>query len=288
VQARPQNALPVTETSAGASPPLDTTLVDATQLGALRWLGSWELILQLAGKDLKLKYRGSVFGFLWSLVNPLVMLGVYTLAFSVILRVRTEGFVFFLFTGLLAWTFFAGSATMSAGAVADHPSFVKSATFPRGILPVASVVFNLFQYLLTTVILYPVMLVVFGHVPGWPLLAFPLVVAVFTLYTVGVALLLSTGTAFYRDIRHFLDILLAALFWTTPIIYDVNHVPEALRHWLAWLPVAPFVIAVRDTLYYGQWPSAATWLGCCLYAVGTFAIGSWVFAKFEDRFAERI
>jgi lipopolysaccharide transport system permease protein len=282
--------LPAPDSVAARRPgtPPEPVLIDAMPTGALRWTRSWELIVQLAQKDLKLKYRGSVLGFLWSVLNPLVMLAVYTVAFSVILRIRTEGFVFFLFTGLLAWTYFSSSIAMAAGSIADHPSFVKSATFPRGILPVAAVVFNLFQYLLMTAILYPAMLFVFHHVPGWPLLAFPIVVGLLTVYAVGIGMLLATGTAFYRDIRHFLDLLLAALFWTTPILYDVQHIPERMRGWFSWLPVAPFIIATRDALYYDRWPAASTWLGCGVYAALAFGVGTWVFSRFEDQFAERI
>lgn len=263
-------------------------MVDAFRRGALRWVGSWELIVQLASKDLKLKYRGSVFGFLWSLVNPLVMLGVYALAFSVILQIRSEGFVFFLFTGLLPWTFFAGSAGMSTGAIVDNASFVKSATFPRGTLPVAVVVFNLAQYLLTMVILYPVMLLVYGHAPALPLIAFPLIVVLHVTFTVGVAFLLATGTTFFRDIRHLLEIVLSALFWTTPIIYDLQIVPEPLQPLLQWSPVAPFILATRDVLYYGRWPAPALWAACLVYAAAAFAAGTRLFSACEDRFAERV
>ena len=105
-----------------------------------------ELLKNLVLKDLKLKYRGSVFGFLWSLANPLLMIVVYTVAFTYILRVRSEGFVFYLMLGLLSWTFFASSAAMSTGAIVDNAGLLKSVLFPRAILPIATVLFNLAQY----------------------------------------------------------------------------------------------------------------------------------------------
>src|SRR6478672_7533461 len=118
-----------------------------------------QLIRSLVAKDLKLKYRGSVLGFLWSLVNPLMMLAVYTLAFTYILRANTEGFVFRLLLAILAWTFFAGSLMMSTGAIVDNAGLLKSVLFPRVVLPIASVLFNFAQYLLTTIVLVPVMFV---------------------------------------------------------------------------------------------------------------------------------
>ncbi len=105
-----------------------------------------ELLKNLVIKDLKLKYRGSVFGFLWSLANPLLMMVVYTLAFTYILRVRSEGFVFSLMLGLLSWTFFSNSAAMSTGAIVDNAGLLKSVLFPRAILPIGTVLFNLAQY----------------------------------------------------------------------------------------------------------------------------------------------
>ncbi len=109
------------------------------------------LLRNLVLKDLKLKYRGSVVGFLWSLANPILMGVVYTVAFTSILKIHNQGFVFYLMLGLLAWTFFASSVGMATGAIADNGGLVKSVWFPRAILPTATVLFNLTQYLLSVV-----------------------------------------------------------------------------------------------------------------------------------------
>src|SRR5687767_7956555 len=107
--------------------------------------GYRHLLRNLVIKDLKLKYRGSVFGFLWSLANPLLMIIVYTIAFTYILPVRSEGFVFYLMLGVLSWTFFVNSAAMSTGAIVDNAGLLKSVFFPRAILPIGTVLFNLAQ-----------------------------------------------------------------------------------------------------------------------------------------------
>ena len=109
-------------------------------------------------KDLKLKYRGSVFGFLWSLANPLLMIVVYTVAFTFILGIRNERFVFYLMLGQLSWTFFASSAMMSTGSIVDNGGLLESVLFPRAILPIATVLFNFAQYVLTMSVFLPVML----------------------------------------------------------------------------------------------------------------------------------
>jgi homopolymeric O-antigen transport system permease protein len=245
------------------------------------------LLLKLVQKDLKLKYRGSVLGFLWSLVNPLVMIAVYSLAFRYILHNGTEGFVFLVLIGILAWTFFANSAMMSTGAIADSGALLKSVFFPRAILPIATVLFNLSQYLLMAVVFLPVMLIAFRVRPTAPMLAYPLFLALQVIFTVGVALILATGTAFFRDVRHLLEVGLAVLFWTTPIVYELSQVPERFRLPLLASPVASYVVAYKDILFYGRWPEPAVWTFAFAYAIIAFAIGAALLLAFEDRFAEQ-
>lgn len=247
-----------------------------------------ELLKNLVAKDLKLKYRGSVLGFLWSLLNPLLMIGVYTAAFQYILRVQTEGFVFYLLIGLLAWNFFANSVTMSTGAILDNAGLVKSLFFPRAILPVATVLFNFAQYLLTAAVFLPVMMVVHGVPPSAPMLAYPAVLALQLLFTIGIALLIATGTAFFRDFKHFLEIALSALFWLTPIVYQFNQVGEGLRPWLRLSPLAPFVIAYHQMFTEGRWPDAATWAIAVAYTALALFFGLRVMLKQEDKFSEQL
>ncbi len=247
-----------------------------------------ELLKNLVLKDLKLKYRGTVLGFLWSLVNPLMMIVVYTLAFTYILRIRTEGFVFFLMLGILAWTFFSSSATMAAGSIADSGALLKSVFFPRAILPIATVLFNLAQYLLTTAVFLPVMLVIYRVEPAGPMLLFPVFLGLQVLFTIGVGLALSTGTAFFRDIRHLLDIALAVMFWTTPIVYELSMVPERARLPILLSPMSPFVVAYQKMFYYREWPDPLVWFVATTYAVGALGLGAALFLAFQDRFAEQV
>jgi lipopolysaccharide transport system permease protein len=247
-----------------------------------------ELIRDLVSKDLKLKYRGSVFGFLWSLLNPLVMILVYLVAFKYIMAVRSGGFVFLLLIGLLAWGFFAGSLGMAAGSIADNGGLLKTIFFPRAVLPISSVLFNLAQYLLTCAVFLPVMFVIHGQVPSAPALLFPVIVLLQGLLTIGLALALATGTAFFRDIRHLLEIALAVMFWTTPILYDFRVVPSPWRWMVLLSPLSPFVLAYQDVLYYGVWPNSQVWIVGITYAFGAMLFGAILFTRFQDQFAEQI
>jgi lipopolysaccharide transport system permease protein len=268
-------------------------LVDRTDdmtLGAMlaslyRYRG---LLKTLVLKDLKLKYRGSVFGFMWSLVNPLLMIIVYTVAFTVILGIRNEMFVFYLMLGQLSWTFFAGAATMATGSIVDNGGLMRTVLFPRAILPIGTVLFNLAQYLLTLSVFLPAMLVWYRIPPAPVMLLFPLVLVLHLIFTIGIALILSTLTVFFRDVRHLVDVALAVLFWATPIIYDITQVPERLRLLILLSPMSPFVVAYHKVMFYREWPEPTVWLLAGTYAIGAFIVGAASILAFEDRFTEQV
>jgi ABC-type polysaccharide/polyol phosphate export permease len=259
--------------------------VSAGLLGIIRYR---ELLRGLVLKDLRLKYRGSVFGFVWSLANPLLMLAVYTIAFTYIIQIRSEGFVFVLLLGLLNWTFFANSALMSTGSVVDAGGLIKSVAFPRAILPVATVLFNLAQFLLTIAVFLPIALVLFRITPSPAMLLFPLILTLQILFTMGVAFALATTTSFFRDVRHVLEIALSLAFWTTPILYQYSQVPELLRLPVLLSPMSPFIVAHQQVLYEGRAPDLAVWLTAVSYAAGMFVLGSSLFVTYEDQLAEQV
>jgi ABC-2 type transport system permease protein len=279
---------------ATARAPLDDELVDRseemTTLGAVfvSIFSYRELLKNLVLKDLKLKYRGSVFGFIWSLANPLLMIVVYALAFTYVLRVRSERFVFYLMLGQLSWTFFANSASMSTGSIVENSGLIKSVFFPRAILPVGTVLFNLAQYVLTVSVFLPAMLLWYQVPLATPMALFPVFLALQTAFTIGVALILATATAFLRDIRHLLEVALAALFWATPILYELRQVPERLRLLILLSPMSPFIVAYQKLFFYREWPEPTVWLVAAIYAVGAFIIGTMLILAFEDRFTEQV
>lgn len=268
---------------------IDRTTEVATLVPTLVSVFSYrELLRNLVLKDLKLKYRGSILGFLWSLVNPLAMVAVYTLAFTYIIRTGQDNFAFFFILGLLPWTFFSGSALMSTGAIVDNAGLIKAVRFPRAILPISTVLFNLVQYLLTAAVIVPLMLLITGTPPAWAALAFPIVLTLQVAFTVGVALALSAATTFFRDIRHLLDIGLGMLFWLTPIVYRLDTVPEPLNTFVALGPVTPFVVGYQMMFYDGVWPARWIWILAAVQAAGALTVGMALFLSVEDQFGEQL
>jgi ABC-type polysaccharide/polyol phosphate export permease len=267
----------------------DRAAVRPTLARTLRGLVQYgHLLRNLVVKDLKLKYRGSVLGFVWSLANPLLMIAVYTIAFTYILRIRTPGFVFYLMLGVLAWTFFANATSMSTGSIVDNGGLARSVWFPRAILPLAGVLFNFAQYLLTAAVFLPILMLLYRVPPSPPMLAYPVILALQLLFTIGVALLLAVGTAFFRDVRHLVDVALAVLFWATPVVYETAQLPPRLRSLILLSPLSPYVTAYHDVFYYRRWPSPETWIVAILYAVFTVVTGLWLMTRTEDQLTERI
>lgn len=267
----------------------DRAAVRPTLGRTLRGLRDYgHLLRNLVVKDLKLKYRGSVLGFVWSLANPLLMIVVYTIAFTYILRIPTPGFVFYLMLGILAWTYFANAIAMSSGAIVDSGGLVRSVWFPRAILPFATVLFNFAQYVLTVAIFLPVLMVVYEKPLTAPALVYPLVLLLQTLFTAGLALLLAVATAFFRDVRHLVDVALAVLFWATPIVYESSRIPESIRPWARLSPLAPYVTAYHDIFYYQRWPGADVWVLAAGYAFVALAAGLWLMTRTEDRLTEQV
>lgn len=268
---------------------VDSNAETAGVVGTVRAVFRYrELLKHLVLKDLKLKYRGSWLGFIWSLVNPLMMLVVYLVAFKYILRVRGEGFVFLLLLAILAWTFFSNSLSMSAGGIVDNGALIKTVAFPRAVLPISSVLFNLAQYLLTAVVFIPLMLLLHRTPPAAPMLLFPVFLLLQLAFTVGIGLALATGTTFFRDIRHFLEIALSVMFWTTPIVYDFRTIPAAWQ-WLVLLsPLSSFVLAYQQIFYYREWPGAAVSAIAFSYAVVALSAGVMLFSRYDREFSEQL
>jgi len=247
-----------------------------------------QLLRTLVAKDLKLKYRGSLLGFVWSLLNPLLTIGVYTVAFTYILKMSVPGFIFYLMLGILAWTFFVNSAMMAAGAIVDNAGLVKSVFFPRAILPVATVLFNFAQYLLTALIFIPLLLLIYRVPLSPPMVLYPVFLLLQLLFTIGVALILATATAFFRDVRHFLEIGLAALFWVTPIVYQLDQISPALRSAILLSPMAPFIVAYHSMFFYRTWPAVEVWALAIAYPVLSLGLGTFLMLRHEERFSEQI
>jgi lipopolysaccharide transport system permease protein len=245
-----------------------------------------ELVALLVARDLKVRYKRSVLGMLWTMLNPLLQMAVYTLVFSTVLRVGVPRFPLFLLAGLLPWTLISVSATASAHALLNNQGLIRKVAAPQAVYPLAIVGSKLVDMVLSWVPL-AVIATVLGTSPttAW-LFLFPATV-ITTMFAAGLALLFSSLTVFFRDIRHLIDILFQVWFYLTPILYPYERLADldapVLRTALAFNPAAPIIRMFQSAVYEGRMPDVATFTIATAVAAGTLALGLGVFFRSEDR-----
>ena len=261
-----------------------------SNLGSLlRYRG---LIQSLVARELKARYRGSVLGLVWSFVNPLLLLSIYSFVFTTILQnndPRTKPFAVFMFCGLLPWTWFSASLSESAASLVTGGNLIKKVLFPAEVLPIVSVLANMVHFLVGLVILAAFMLG-FAHYPslaslGW----FPVVVLIQLVFTLGLSLMLSALTVHFRDIRDLLANLLTLWFFATPIVYPY-FMPSVSRFlWLFRLnPFYHLAVSYQEILFFDQFGHARSLLALGGLSVVLFLGGYWLFDRLRDSFAEAV
>jgi lipopolysaccharide transport system permease protein len=258
-----------------------------------------ELLWNLTLRELRGKYKRSTLGHLWSIVNPLATIAIYTVVFGTFMKFSPEPgrpsgntmFVFYLCTGLLPWTFLSNALMGGASSITGNESLVKKVFFPRSVLPAASTLALLASFAIEMAVLGVVFLL-FGYmVLPWV----PLVVVVMLLQTVfvlGLALMVSAANAYFRDVQHFLAIGLNVWFYMTPIIYPARVVVEtssiATTVFLRLNPMTRFVDVYRALLWDMRFPTPMQWLTVCIISFGTLLVGALAFQRLEPRLAEEL
>ncbi len=245
------------------------------------------LVYNLVLRDLKIKYKDSSLGFLWSLLNPLLMIVVYTIAFKYVIKMKVPNFTIFLFSALLPWNFLNSSLSMGVSSITDNGNLVKKVYFPREILPLSIVLVNLFHFCLTFLVLIPALLF-FNIKPGFAFFFLAVIIFFQTLFVLGLALLASALNVYYKDVKHFLEVLLQLWFWVTPIIWSLDLLPGRLRGFAYINPFTAYVTAYRDVIMHNRLPLPLTLLLVCAAGVLVFLLGVSVFNQRQRRFAEEI
>jgi ABC-type polysaccharide/polyol phosphate export permease len=252
--------------------------------------GVWayrDLLRHLLQRDLRHKYKGSAFGFLWSLGNPLLMAAVYTVAFEYIVPLPIERFPLFLVSGLLPWTFFVGALGAATASIVDNGALVRKVAFPRLVLPLSAVLGQVVQFALTYAVVIPIVGAVEGGL-GWAALAALPIAGLQIAFTTGLGLVLATAYVHARDTRHLLEVGVQLWFWLTPVVYAWSLVPPRLATVLALNPMAHFVGAYQRAVVDAAWPTLGTWTLLAALAALSAAIGLVTFRRHAPRFAERL
>ena len=275
-------------------PPLSSQLY-----GRLRELYRYrELVRNLVASELKARYKNSALGFIWSLLNPLAMMLVFTVVFGVLSPdQRIEKYPLFVLCGLLPWYFFTDSLMSSINSVVANANLIKKVYFPREVLPIASVLAQLVNFLLAFLLLFVALVIFRARFSPW-LWTLPVVILIQTCFTIGVALILSTLNVFYRDTMIVMNVVILAWFFLTPVFYSVTALPTSYTVYgvtlnvqrLAYIlnPIASVINIYRDLLYWGSRTDIDFFARTAVTAVLVLAFGYWVFVRFSDRFGEEL
>ncbi|MGI8411734.1 MAG: ABC transporter permease [Solirubrobacteraceae bacterium] len=249
------------------------------------------LFEQLVRRELRRKYKGSTLGVLWYLVNPLVLMGAYTLMFGYVLKAQNHHhFPIFVMIGLVVWLFFQQSLLAASDSLIDQGGLVRKARFPRQAIPASTVAVQLFTLGAMLVVLVPVAVAVGGTLTP-ALLLLPLLVALLFGFVLGCALIVSVLHAYFRDVAPILAAALLPWFFLTPIFYEPDTLKFVRHHaWVATLldwvnPVAPFIEAMRAVLYAGHGPGGGRLVYAAIAAAVTLGLGALVFRRMEGELA---
>jgi lipopolysaccharide transport system permease protein len=257
-----------------------------------------DLLLYLVVRELKARYKNSALGFLWSLLNPLAMMLVFTLMFTVIMPGnQIRAYPIFLLCGLLPWNYFTASVMSSMHTVIGNANLVKKVYFPREILPIASVLAQLVNFLLSLVVLFALM-IVFQIDLSPRIWMLPIVIALHTSFIVGLALILSAINVYYRDTAMIIDVMILAWFFLTPIFYPMSTLPATYEAFGLVLdvprlmnilnPMASIINMYRDLLYLSTYTTGDFLLRTAFTSLGIMFLGYWLFTKVSGNFGEEV
>jgi lipopolysaccharide transport system permease protein len=256
-----------------------------------------DLFLDLFKRDLQVRYRGSILGLGWTLINPLVLMGVYTLLFSVLLRIpgidTIPNFPLFVLCGLLGWVFFQASVQSASSTLVGQANLIKQVRFPRQLLPLSIVATNLVTLGAMFIVVLPFTLWLLPDTRTTFWAAFPMILPLLGLVS-GLAILVACANAFYRDVEHLVSAVMLPLFLLTPIFYTFDQLPGLegnerivdLMYYGNFM--VPMVESIRDPLFFGEMPNSGDVIYSLAAAVIALFLGAVVFKRSDDRLAAEL
>lgn len=241
------------------------------------------LIRELVSRDLKVKYRRSFLGYLWSLLNPLLMMTIMTMVFSYMFRFDIPNYPLYLICGQTLWTFFNESTNMAMYSIVQNASLIKKVYIPKYIFPVSRV-FSSFVTLSFSLVAIVIVMLFTGARFYWTALLFMVPLALLFLFASGVSLILSALSVQFRDVTHLYSVLTLGWMYLTPIFYPISAIPNEVAVYIMANPITGYITFFRSLVLYGTLPSAGLFFQCVIWGVGAFLVGVLTFRKVQNRF----
>ncbi len=247
-----------------------------------------EMIRNLVKKELRGRYKSSVLGFLWTFINPLCQIIIYTIVFSTIMRTGIEQFYLYLTVGMIPWMFFSSSIQGGSMCIVSQQDLVKKIYFPREVLPIAYVTSCFVNMLFCFVIVFLVLGVSGKGVNPRALLFLPLVMIVEYVLALGFAMIVSACTVYLRDLEHIVGVILQAWIYLTPIMYSIDIIPDTIMPIFRLNPMTSVIEAYHTILYYKEIPQMSTLIEALIVGIVSLVIGGIVFVRLQKGFVEEL
>jgi lipopolysaccharide transport system permease protein len=245
------------------------------------------LIWTLAWVDFKQRYKNSVLGYFWSLLEPLLMLSILYLVFSNLMKYPVEHYPLFLLMGIIMWSFFSRATTASLAAIRFKPSLIKKVYFPRDILVISTCTTAFLMSLFESVV-FVIFMAIFQIPLSLNITCLPFIIILFYIMTLGVSLALAALNVYYQDIQYIWALVLQLGFFATPVMYPLSIFPSSLLKILSYNPLAQIIFLARDVTLYSKVPNTESLAFVIVIAFVILGIGYAIFSRLEPWFAEEL
>ena len=256
-----------------------------------KWLkelhGRRTVLWTLVWQQLVLRYRRTLLGYLWSLINPLLMMSIMAVVFSTLFKADLKTFTVFLFAGMIPWNFFSSAVIQSSSAFINNESLIKKIDLPKIIFPLSTCISLLVDSILSFFTLFIIILIIGGTL-SWAVLFIPIAYVLLLLFTFGIGLLISVATVFFRDLQYIIVIAMQGLFFLTPIFYKRDAITGGVKFLVNLNPITTFIELFRAPLYLSTLPALTVILKAVALAVMAMTIGLVFFLKHEKKVVFRL
>lgn len=248
---------------------------------------AWELLYLLTLRDFKLRYQDTALGLLWSLMKPLALGAVLFVALRYFVRIQVADYHLVLLTALFPWVWFQTAVLLATPSFASNGALIKKVSFPRFVIPFATIL-NYGMHFILAIPILVILLLVSGERPGpaW-LVGIPVLAAVQLTLLMGVILLIASVDVFFRDLEHLIEVLLTLMFYITPILYPLDQVPDAWKPVLLINPMTSLIEAWRELFVHNSLPGLDLW-PALVFTAGALVVGVTVFRRLEPEFADAL
>lgn len=245
------------------------------------------ILSQLVYQQLILKYRRTTLGYMWSLISPLMMMSVMAVVFATLFKADLKTFAVFLFAGMIPWNFFSSVLAQSGLSFINNEGLIKKIYLPKVIFPMSIACALLIDSALSFFTLFAIILALGGSL-SWAVLFIPIAYVMLFFFALGLGLIMSIATVFFRDLQHIIVIIMQALFFLTPILYKPDTLTGKISWLINWNPVVPFIELFRAPLFLSALPSTTSIIEAALYSFFSMAIGLLVFFCHQKKIVFRL